>query len=45
MEHLPRDDALQFDFIDVHRDGPAFLDSFRGLDKWNSIGYAATARG
>ena len=27
------------------RGGPAFLDSFRGRDKWNSIGYAATARG
>ena len=25
------------------RGGPAFLDRFRGRDKWNSIGYAATA--
>jgi hypothetical protein len=32
-------------FLRHHRDGPAFLDSFRGPDKWNSIGYAATARG
>ena len=29
----------------ARRGGPAFLDSFRGRDKCNSIGYAATARG
>ena len=29
----------------VLRDGHAFLDSFRGRDKWNSAGYAAAASG
>ena len=29
----------------VARDGPANLDSFRGRDKWNSVGYAAAASG
>ena len=32
-------------FTQSVRGGPAFLDSFRGRDKCNSIGYAATARG
>jgi hypothetical protein len=27
------------------RSGHAFLDSFRGQDKWNSAGYAAAASG
>jgi N-acyl-D-amino-acid deacylase len=29
---------IKAEFDNLQRDGPAFLDSFRGRDKWNSIG-------